>query len=342
MIKGRGSQINTKNRFHKLNYEQAEGKSPNKKTEYLATNAKSLLNKVASPDIGSDWSINPYQGCEHGCVYCYARNTHPYWGYSAGIDFEQKILFKSNAPQLLSKKLASKNWKASPIMVSGNTDCYQPLEKKMKITRDLIKVFKRFYHPFGIITKNALIERDLDLLTEMAKSNLVKVSISITTLSEDLKSKLEPRTSSIKKRFEIVNKLSSSGIPVNVMIAPVIPSLTDHELLPIAKQASEMGANSIAYTLIRLNADVAEIFEDWSKKAFPDRASKILNAIRSCRSGKLGESEFGKRMRGEGKRAQMIKDQYKLAVNKYFSDRSMPEFNLELYEQYKNPQLKLF
>lgn len=288
------------------------------------------------------YSMNPYQGCEHGCIYCYARNTHEYWGYSAGLDFERKILFKRKAPQLLEEKLKSKNWQPLPIMFSGNTDCYQPIEKKLEITRKMLEVLFKYKHPAGIITKNALILRDLDILKEMAKLNLVHVSISITSLKEETRSVLEPRTASIKKRLETVRILSENGIPVNVMMAPIIPAINNHEIFDLVKKVSELGAVSAAYTIVRLNGAIGEIFTNWVRKTFPERAEKILHQIEDCHNGSLNDSRFSKRMRGEGKIAEQVAMQFRLARKMFLNDTCLPPYDFSLYEKIKNPQLKLF
>ncbi len=286
--------------------------------------------------------MNPYQGCEHGCIYCYARNTHEYWGYSAGLDFERKILYKKNAAILLETKLKSKNWQAQNVMLSGNTDCYQPIEKKIKITRDILKVFLRYKHPVSIITKNALILRDIDILSELATQNLVHVSISITSLKEETRMILEPRTTSIKKRLEIIKILSNNKIPVNVMMAPIIPAINNHEIFDLVKKVSELGACSAAYTIVRLNGAIATIFTDWLRKTMPDRADKILHQIEDCHGGQLNDSRFGIRMRGEGKIAEQVALQFRLAKKMYLSTISMPPLNYKLYRSQKNIQFKLF
>ncbi|NNE28242.1 MAG: PA0069 family radical SAM protein, partial [Saprospiraceae bacterium] len=293
-------------------------------------------------DIPFGYSINPYQGCEHGCVYCYARNTHPYWGYSAGQEFEQKILYKDSAPQLLKKWLSRKSWKAHPIMLSGNTDCYQPLEKRMKITRKLLETFYQFRHPVGIITKNSLIQRDLDILEKLASQKLVSVCISVTTLNEELRMIMEPRTATAGKKMEVIRQLSQAGVPVHVLMGPVIPGINDHEIMAIGEQVSDAGALGFHHTFVRLNADVGIIFEDWIRKAMPDRADKVLNKIRDSHGGKLGSSVWGKRMSGQGNISQMISDQVKLVQRKYFSNKSLPEFNCDLHAHYKTGQLDLF
>ncbi|MDY7395013.1 PA0069 family radical SAM protein [Aureibaculum sp. 2210JD6-5] len=351
-IKGRGAQVNTHNRFlqHQkviendfLNYCLKEGDDyENSKTQYLEIFPKTILNKVTSTDIGLAYSMNPYQGCEHGCIYCYARNTHEYWGYSAGLDFERKILYKKNAASLLEDKLKSKNWEAENIMLSGNTDCYQPIEKKLELTRNILKVFLKYKHPVSIITKNTLILRDLDILTELADLNLLHVSISITSLKEETRRILEPRTASILKRLKTVEVLSNNNIPVNVMMAPIIPAINSHEIFDLVKKVSELGAKSAAYTIVRLNGAIGEIFTDWVKKTLPDRADKILNQIADCHGGQLNDSRFGTRMRGEGKIAEQVNLQFRLAKKMYFSNTSLTPLDYSLYSKNKNPQLKLF
>ena len=351
-IKGRGAQLNTPNKFFELSHEMRndflefcfkEGEDADKnKTLYLEVFPKTIVNKVESPDVGMAYSMNMYQGCEHGCIYCYARNSHEYWGYSAGLDFERRILIKMDAPKLLEEQIRKKNWQAYPIVMSGNTDCYQPAEKKFELTRKCLEVFLKYKHPVGIITKNSLILRDLDVLKALAKDNLIGVNVSITSLSEDTRRILEPRTATIKKRLETVRTLSENGIPVNVMIAPIIPSINSHEILPLAKKVSELGALSIGHTIVRLNGAIGEIFTDWIKKTMPDRADKVLHQIEDCHGGSLNDSRYGTRMKGEGEIAKQINDLIKLAKLKYFKDKAMPKLNGELHAQYKNGQLKLF
>lgn len=351
-IKGRGAQLNTPNRFFELSHETRddfleycakEGEEADKnRTQYLEVFPKTIVNKVDSPDVGMGYSMNMYQGCEHGCIYCYARNSHEYWGYSAGLDFERRILVKKEAPELLEKFIKRKSWEAYPIVISGNTDCYQPAEKQFEITKKCLEVFLKYKHPVAIITKNALILRDLELLKALHKDNLISVNISITSLSEDTRRILEPRTATIKKRLETVKILSDNGIPVNVMLAPIIPSINSHEILPLAKTVSELGALSIGHTIVRLNGAIGEIFTDWIKKTMPDRADKVLHQIENCHGGNLNDSRYGTRMRGEGEIAKQINDLVKLAKLKYFKDKTMPKLNTSLHEQYKDGQLKLF
>lgn len=351
-VKGRGAQCNVHNRFIELSHDMREDflefcrkegeESDKNRTLYLPVFPKTIVNKVTSPDVGMQYSMNMYQGCEHGCVYCYARNSHEFWGYSAGLDFERRILVKKEAPKLLETLLKNKSWNANTIVMSGNTDCYQPAEKKYKITRQCLEVFLKYKHPVGIITKNTLILRDLDLLKSLAKENLIGVNMSITSISENTRRILEPRTATIKKRLETVKTLSENGIPVNVMIAPIIPSINSHEILPLAKAVSDNGALSIGHTIVRLNGAIGEIFSDWIHKRMPDRAEKVLHQIENCHGGHLNDSRFDTRMRGEGKIAEQINNLVKLAKQKYFKDKGMPKLNKNLHEQFKSSQLKLF
>lgn len=352
MLKGRGAQLNTHNRFFELSHEMCDDfleychmegdEVAHNKTTYLEVFPKTIINKVRSPDVGMTYSMNPYQGCEHGCVYCYARNTHEYWGYSAGLDFERRILVKKQAAQLLEAQLKKKSWQAETIVMSGNTDCYQPAEKQFEITRQCLTLFLKYKHPVAIITKNALILRDLDLLKSLAKDQLIHVLISITSLSETTRRTLEPRTATTKKRLETVKTLSENGIPVTVMMAPIIPSINSHEILTLAKAASDAGAIAIGHTIVRLNGPIGAIFSDWIKKTLPDKAEKVLRQIASCHGGNLNDSRFGTRMRGEGEIAEQIHQLVKLARRKFFKSKVTTQLNTELHESYKQEQLKLF
>lgn len=351
-VKGRGAQKNVDNRFAEnkydvldeyLNFCDAEGEeADNNKTNFIEVFPKTFVNKVSSPDVGMAFSANPYQGCEHGCVYCYARNSHEYWGYGAGLDFERNILFKKNAPQLLEQKITSRNWEGDTIVFSGNTDCYQPLERKLEITRKCLEVMLKWKHPTGIITKNSLILRDLDILKEMAKLNIITVNISITSLLEDTRRLLEPRTASIKQRLKVVEVLSENNIPVRVMMAPIIPSLNSHEILPLVKKVANLGARDVSYTMVRLNGQIAEIFKDWAYKTIPDRTERILNQIAECHGGNLNDSNWGRRIKGEGAIAQQVKDTMAIAKNKYLSGKGMPVLDASHFLQLKDPQLKMF
>lgn len=340
-IRGRGAQHQAVNNYLEHHYEVLDDylnycaisgeEADSNRTEFITVFPKTIVNTVKSPDVSMGYSLNPYQGCEHGCVYCYARNSHEYWGYNAGLDFERKILIKKNAPKLLEKFLLNKNWTAYPIVLSGNTDCYQPIERKEKLTRQLLQLFLKFKHPVGIITKNALILRDLDILQELAQHQLIHVSISLNSLDESLRRKLEPRTASVKMRLQAIETLATAGIPVNVMVAPVIPGLNSHEILPVVRAVTERGALSIGHTVVRLNGKIGEVFTEWIRRTMPDRADKVLHQIADCHGGQLNDSRFGQRMRGEGNIAAQIQRQVEIARNKYLKNKTITELNTTQY-----------
>lgn len=321
--KGRGAQFNTPNRFLKneLTKEHIESidewVEPDVQTQFIEVFPKSIVNKVDSPDVGMYYSMNPYQGCEHGCIYCYARNSFEYWGYSAGLDFESKILVKKNASQLLRQFLMHPKWECVPLSLSGNTDCYQPAEKKFGLTRALLEVCNQFNQPVGIITKNAGILRDKDLLKEMAQKRLVSVLVSITSFNEDLRRAMEPRTATARQRLRTIEELGKAGVQMGVMLGPMIPGLNEHEMPAILKAASEAGAVFSAYTFIRLNGAIKLLFHDWLYKNFPDRADKVWHLIEASHDGKVNDSRWGVRMRGEGNIAKLVSDQYHTYVKKY-------------------------
>ncbi len=314
--KGRGAQINTKNKFlvNERVREHIEGIDdwiePNVKTQFIEELAKGIVNKVESPDVGMMYSMNPYQGCEHGCIYCYARNSFEYWGYSAGLDFETKIIIKKNAPELLRKFLMNPKWECVPISLSGNTDCYQPAEKKFLITRQILEVCLAFNQPVGIITKNAGILRDKDLLLQMAAKNLVSVLVSITSFEEDLRRVMEPRTTTGRQRLKVIKELSDAGVRMGVMLGPMIPGLNEHEMQRIMLAASSNGATFSAYTFIRLNGAIKLLFHDWLYKNFPDRADKVWHLIENGHGGKVNDSRWGVRMRGEGPISDLVRQQF--------------------------------
>jgi DNA repair photolyase len=338
-LKGRGAQFNTKNKFLKNEKvrEHIEGiddwTEPNPATQYLIDNAKGLVNKVDSPDVGMWYSMNPYQGCEHGCIYCYARNSFEYWGYSAGLDFERKIIVKQNAPELLRKFLMHPKWECTPIALSGNTDCYQPAEKKFRITRQLLEVCLEFNQPVGIITKNAGILRDKDILSQLAKRNLVSVLVSITSFEEDLRLVMEPRTTTAKQRLRVIKELSDEGVRMGVMLGPMIPGLNEHEMQRIMKAASENGATFSAYTFIRLNGAIKFLFHDWLYKNFPDRADKVWHLIEDSHNGQVNDSRWGVRMRGEGPIATIVGQQYKKYREKYGLNHERLEVDTTLFRR---------
>ncbi|MBD81186.1 MAG: radical SAM protein [Crocinitomicaceae bacterium] len=345
--KGRGAQFNVHNPFEKnqIVQEHWEGldldteKEAPHRTVYQEVFPKSIVNKVDSPDIPMNWSMNPYQGCEHGCIYCYARNTHTYWGYSSGTEFENVILVKKNAPDLLAQKLKSRFWKGESIMLSGNTDCYQPAEKKLEITRKCLEVFLKFKNPVGIITKNDLLLRDMDILKELAQLRLVSVAVSITTLNEDLRRAMEPRTSTGQRRVEMVAKLSEAGIKVGVLMAPVIPYLNHEEIPDLVKAVSEAGAANIYHLMVRLNNQNGALFQDWVKRHFPERSEKVVNQIRALHEGNLNDSTFGQRMRGVGHEADAISKLMKLSKKKYFTPKAFYQLRKE---RIRPKQLGLF
>lgn len=325
-IKGRGTSLNTDNRFTKnqLRPEVADGEEyeleieerPLLRTEFIRDASKSVVTENDSPDIPFRYSVNPYRGCEHGCAYCYARPTHEYLGYSAGLDFESKILVKEKAPELLREKLMSRSWVGESITFSGNTDCYQPIERKLEITRRCLQVLAEFRNPVGIITKNALVTRDIDILGPMAKLNTALVYISLTTLDNDLCNALEPRTSRPAARLRAVQELSAAGIPVGVNLAPMIPGLNDHEIPALLKAAREAGARFAGFTPLRLPLAVLPIFTEWLEEHRPERKNKVLELIRSVRGGALNDANFGSRMRGQGAVAENLRQMFKIYARK--------------------------
>lgn len=346
-LKGRGAQVNTHNKYLKDKYvqEHAEGidewEHEDVRTKFIYGKSKSIVNKVDSPDVGMMYSLNPYQGCEHGCTYCYARNAHEYWGFSAGLDFERKIIVKKDAPELFKKFLQRRNWKADVISLSGNTDCYQPAERKFRITRELLEIALAYRQPIGMITKNALILRDIDILQEMAKLNLIMAYVSINSLNEQLRSKMEPRTTTAKQRLKIVEDLSKAGVPMGVMVAPLVPGLSDHEIPAILKRVAGAGAISAGYTVVRLNGAIGSIFEDWLRKNYPDRFDKVWHMIQSCHGGQVNDSRFVERMVGNGNIAKLIKDSFKLHCRLNHLNEKKIELDSSLF-QVPKAQLLLF
>lgn len=342
---GKGAQVNPKNVYSKteLVTEHIEGldeplvEAQIKIEEFFESPVK-ILNRVDSPDIPYNYSINPYQGCEHGCVYCYARDTHQFWGFSSGLDFESKIIVKRKIAQLLEKEFLSGSWKPQPVMLSGNTDCYQPLERKHGITRSLLEVFNKFQNPVGIITKNSLIKRDIDLLTELSSNRLVKVMFSITTLDEDLRRKMEPRTASVSAKFDTITELTKAGIPVGVMIAPVIPGINHHEIPEIIKRAGDAGVTLAAFTVVRLNGNISKIFKDWLLKNFPDRVHKVWHLVQAMHNGQVSDTEWTRRMIGSGNIANSIQQLFEVSRKKYLVENPV-EFNLDSFRKKGNYRL---
>jgi DNA repair photolyase len=310
MIKGRGASWNPPNRFEKLAYVPDDDlpveEQPSPQTIFLRDPVRTIIAHNESPDVGFETSINPYRGCEHGCIYCYARPTHEYLGFSAGIDFETRIVVKEDAAELLREELMSLRWTPKLIAISGVTDPYQPIERKLQLTRRCLAVLAEFRNPVAIITKNHLVTRDIDILRELAQHNAAAVSVSITTLDEKLARVMEPRTSTPQLRLNAIEQLAAAGIPAGVMVAPVVPAITDHEMPAILKAARDAGARSAGFVILRLPWAVAPLFERWLEEQFPDRKEKVLNRIRDLRGGKMYDSRWGKRARGEGIFAEQI------------------------------------
>jgi DNA repair photolyase len=346
-MKGRASTDNPPNRFETRSYEPLEvefqdEERPPVPTQFFRDTSRTILARNDSPDVPFTFSINPYRGCEHGCIYCYARPSHEYLGFSAGLDFESKIMVKTEAPALLDKELRSRKWIPQVIAFSGNTDCYQPLERRLELTRKCLEVCLRLRNPVGIITKNALVLRDLDILRPMASLNLVHVYLSITTLKPELARVMEPRTSSPSNRLDALAELSAAGVPAGVMIAPVIPGLTDEEMPAILKAASEHGATAAGYILLRLPGAVRQLFLDWLPGNLPEQAGKVINRIRETRDGELSDSRFGNRMTGEGPVSRNIHDLFTLSRARHGLDTVWKPLATNLFTGGEPGQMKLF
>ena len=347
VIKSRATELNPQNRFEKLTIEtdldwKEEHYDQPVKTEYFIDSTKDILAKNDSPDISFTYSLNPYRGCEHGCIYCYARPTHEYFGFSCGLDFETKILVKHNAPELLEERLKSRSWIPQVVALSGNTDCYQPVEKELHITRRCLEVFLQHRNPLGIVTKNALVLRDLDILKELARYNLVVVTLSVTTLDNKLARKMEPRTSAPLKRLAALEQLVEAGIPANVNVAPVIPGLTDHEMPAILQEAAARGVTSAAYILMRLPGAVKELFQGWLEQHYPNRISKVIHSVQETRAGRLNDPCFSTRMSGQGNRAKTIGKLFDVTCQKYGLKQEKFELSTKHFRRGNLKQEELF
>ena len=343
-MKGRGATWNPLNRFETIEYVRDEeapldDESPN--TIYLRDPTRTIIARNDSPDVGFDASINPYRGCEHGCIYCFARPTHEFLGFSAGLDFETKILVKEDAPALLREELNSKKWEPQLLVMSGVTDPYQPIERKLGITRGVLEVLAEFRNPVAIITKNHLVTRDIDLLSELARYNAAWVTVSITTLDPALGRIMEPRTSSPELRLEAISKLSAAGIPVTVNVAPTIPGLTDHEMPSILAAARDAGAKWAGFVVLRLPWAVAPLFEKWLEEHYPDRKDKVLNRMRALRGGKLYDAQWGVRGRGTGIFAEQIKALFEVTCRKLGLNEEERELSVESFRR-RTAQTSLF
>jgi DNA repair photolyase len=362
-IPGRGTGANPANRFESLHYvmdatdaeasaiaeavrPDADGPAPSgpplPRTLYLRDPSRRLITRNDSPDVPFDASINPYRGCEHGCIYCYARPTHEYLGFSAGLDFETRILVKEDAPALLRNELASKRWTPTVLALSGVTDPYQPIERHIRLTRRCLEVLLEFRNPVGIITKNALVARDIDLFGRLAAMEAISVGVSITTLDAELHRVMEPRASAPHERLRAVERLAAAGVPVHVMVAPVIPGLTDHEIPRILEAAASAGASRASFIVVRLPHAVAPLFEDWLARHHPDRRGKVLARLRSMRRGRLNDPAFGTRMRGEGAFADQIAELFRISARRHGLDAPARPLSTAHFQRPGGPQLELF
>jgi len=343
--RGRGAAGNPPNRFAKFALERDSdwnpGEDPAPRTEFLCDLSQTIISRNDSPDIPYRASLNPYRGCEHGCSYCYARNTHEYLGFSAGLDFETKIVVKEKAPELLRRELSSPAWKPQPLAMSGVTDCYQPVERRLQLTRRCLAVLAEFRNPVTITTKNFLVTRDLDLLRELAASRAAAVYLSINSLDSELARKLEPRAASPKMRLAAVEALAGAGVPVGVLVAPVIPALNDHEIPAVLGAARAAGAVWAGMEILRLPLTVAPIFEEWLEQNVPGKKEKILNRIRAMRGGKLNDPCFGARMRGEGIFAEQISQMFHVTCRKVGFPEDGPELSTAAFRRPEGPQLGL-
>lgn len=345
-IKGRGASTNPGHRFtdEEITYDidESTGQLQKPARKILRDHTKGIISTNKSPDIPFDVSLNPYRGCEHGCAYCYARPTHEFLDMSPGLDFETKIVAKYDAPKLLREKLASESWTPQTLVMSGVTDPYQPVEKELRITRQCIEVLAETRHPLVIITKNYGVTRDIDLLKTLAKVNAVRVVLSITSLDKDLIGTLEPRTSRPNRRLKAVEELSQAGIPVHVNIAPVIPGLTDDEIVPIMEAAKEKGAESISYTILRLPYSVKDIFLKWLDDHQPNRKQKVINKLKSLKDGKLNRSDFGERFRGEGAYGEQIQQLVNIHKKRLNLDKKRESLNCDAFIRPAYGQLNFF
>jgi DNA repair photolyase len=343
-IRGRGSSSNPKNRFESVEWvpepdDLDEISSP--ASQFLADSSKSIIAYNDSPDVGFDASVNPYRGCEHGCIYCYARPTHEYLGFSAGLDFETRIMVKEQAPELLRKELSSPKWETQVLAMSGVTDCYQPVEKKLQLTRRCLEVLLEFRNPAVIVTKNYLVTRDIDILKELARCQCAAVTVSMTTLDAKLSAAMEPRASRPARRLATIEALAQAGIPVGFLQAPMIPGLTDSEAPAIAQAAAKAGASFAGYVSLRLPYAVKSLFEDWLEQHYPERKERVLNRIRAIRGGKLSDPNFKSRMKGEGIFAEQMAELFRVACKKAGIKKRWPDLSTENFRR-PTDQLGLF
>ncbi|MEX1181858.1 MAG: PA0069 family radical SAM protein [Gemmatimonadota bacterium] len=351
-IRGRGAAFNPPNRFEpvelipdgdQVDADIAADELPLPRTQFLRDTTRTILARNDSPDVGFNVSINPYRGCEHGCIYCFARPFHEYLGFSAGVDFETKIMVKQDAPALLREELQKKSYEPQTIFFSGVTDCYQPAERRFRLTRGCLEVLAEFRNPVGILTKNHLVTRDIDVLKELAAHSAIEVNISITTLDNELQRIMEPRTSIPARRLDAVAKLAAAGIPVGIMVAPIVPAITDEEMGDILKAAREAGAGWAGYVVLRLPHAVAPLFSDWLTHHYPDRKEKVLNRVRAMRGGRLYDSTWGERGRGTGEYADQIGALFRAARKKAGYPERSSRLSVSAFRRpHRHGQLALF
>lgn len=351
-VSGRSSGFNPQNRFEEVALIPSEeddrffpDEDRNRKkveTKFFIDTSRTVLAKNESPDVPFTYSVNPYRGCEHGCIYCYARPSHEYLGFSSGLDFESRIMVKRDAPELLREHFTKKSWKPQVIALAGNTDCYQPAERQLQITRRALEVFLEFRNPVGIVTKNFLITRDTDILAGLAEMNLVSVFFSITSLNQDLTRKMEPRTSSPAKKLEAIESLSKKGIPVGVLVAPVIPGLTDEEIPAILRETSMRGAKWASLQMLRLPFAVKDLFVEWLRREYPDRENRIVSRLKQVREGKLSSYEFGERVRGTGETAKAIHQLFRASCRKYDFNQDELELSTDKFRRPSGSQIEMF
>jgi DNA repair photolyase len=341
----RGAASNPPNRFELLRLEPDADWDPEvdplPRTQFLRDHTSTILSYNDSPDIGFEASVNPYRGCENGCIYCYARPTHEYLGFSAGLDFETKIMVKENAPHLLRNELSSPKWQPKPVSVSGVTDPYQPVERRLRLTRSCLEVLAQFRNPVTVVTKNNLVTRDLDLLSELAGCQAAAVFLSVTSLDGELRSILEPRTSPPAARLAAISRLAEADVPAGVLVAPVIPGLTEHEMPAILAAAAQAGAKFAGYEILRLPNAVAPLFEQWLARHLPGKKDKILNRVRSLRHGKLNDPRFGVRMRGQGIFAEQLASLFEIACRKAGLSEHGPGLSTAAFRRLPGAQLEL-
>jgi DNA repair photolyase len=349
LVRGRGTAENPPNRFDRLHVDVDPADAPPEldargevsvPTEYFRDASRTVISHNDSPDIPFTSSLNPYRGCEHGCIYCYARPYHEYLGLSSGLDFETRLFVKTDAPALLRAELMKKSWTPSTLALSGVTDAYQPIERTLEITRGCLTVLAEFKNPVGVITKNALVTRDIDLLAQLAAVQAADVALSITTLDEDLRRVMEPRASTADRRLEAIARLNEAGVPAGVMMAPIIPGLNDHEIPKLLARAAEAGARFAGYTMLRLPHAVAPMFEAWLARHFPDRARKVLDRIRDVRGGRMNDPNFGTRMVGAGPFADLVADVFTKARDRAGIPRRGPRLSTDAFQRpTKQPSL---